>query len=228
MGKVYRTVLFDGDNTLLDFDAAERQAVEKTLAARGFDPTPERVRAYAQINRALWDALYRGEVEQGWLVVERFRRLGKMLESTADPEAWNLEYTDALGECGAMLPGALELLETLRPHCAIALVTNGQQAVQRKRLRDHPMLPYLDGVFISQELGVRKPEAAFFQTAITALGADPGTTLVVGDDLLSDIQGAVNAGLDSLWYAPHGGDSPLPTYRVRSLEEIPPIVLGRA
>ena len=224
----YKTVLFDGDNTLFDFDAAEAKAICRTMADRGLEPAPERAALYARINRELWDALYRGEVTRDFLVVERFRRLGAALGWSGDPAAWNRAYEAALGDCGDLIPGALEVLERLRPHCAIGLVTNGLKTTQRRRLGNSPLTPYLDGVFISQELGVNKPEAAFFQTAMAALGADPAATVVVGDDLLSDIQGAVNAGLDSIWYAPKGGSSPLPTFQVRSLEEIPPIVLGTA
>lgn len=220
----YQTVLFDADNTLLDFNATEEQALRRSMEERGLDFTPQRLELYTAINRGLWDAYHRGEVEQGWLKTERFRRFGAELGWSGDPAEWDRDYLDKLGDCGALLPGALELLARLKPHCKLGLATNGLQKVQRKRLAGNPITPYFDGVFISQEMGVGKPEKAYFEKVLEALGADRATTLMVGDDLLSDIQGAINAGLDCVWYSPDGAESPLPTYRVRRLEEVIPIV----
>lgn len=220
----YQTVLFDADNTLLDFNATEEQALRRSMEERGLDFTPQRLELYTAINRGLWDAYHRGEVEQGWLKTERFRRFGAELGWSGDPEEWDRDYLDKLGDCGALLPGALELLARLKPHCRLGLATNGLQKVQRKRLAGNPITPYFDGIFISQEMGVGKPEKAYFEKVLEALGADRATTLMVGDDLLSDIQGAINAGLDCVWYSPDGAESPLPTYRVRRLEEVIPIV----
>lgn len=223
----YQTVLIDADNTLMDFDAAEEQALRRSLEERGASCTPERQALYARLNRELWDAAHRGEARQDWLVVERFRRFGSAIGLEADAEEWNRDYLDKLGDCGALLPGALELLKGLKPYCKIGLATNGLRVVQRKRLRDNPIVPYLDGVFISQEMGVGKPHKAYFDKVLEALGAERETTVMVGDDLLSDIQGAVNAGLDSIWYSRNGKESDLPTYRVERLSQVADIVLGR-
>lgn len=226
MKKRYETVLFDADNTLLDFNAAEEQALRRSMEERGLVFTRERLERYTAINRELWDAFHRGEVEQGWLKGERFRRFGAALGWSGDPEEWDRDYLDKLGDCGALLPGAVELLARLKPRCKLGLATNGLQKVQRKRLADNPITPYFDGIFISQEMGVGKPERAYFEQVLAALGAERETTLMVGDDLLSDIQGAINAGLDCVWYSPDGAESPLPTYRVRRLEEVAGIVWG--
>ena len=210
----------------MDFNAAEEQALRRSMENRGLTFTAEALAAYTAINRSLWDALHRGEVEQEWLKVERFRRFGAAVGSEADPVAWDREYLDFLGDCGDLLPGALEVLRRIKPRCVIGLATNGLKQVQRKRLKGNPIAAYLDGVFISQELGVGKPNPAYFRQVLSELHAEAATTIMVGDDLLSDIQGAAKAGLDSIWYAPKGGSSPLPTYQVSRLEDIPAIVLG--
>lgn len=227
MGQRYTCVLMDADNTLLDFSAAEEQALRRSMEARGLEFTLERLARYTAINRELWGAFHRGEVEQDWLKAERFRRFGAELGWSGDVGAWNEEYLDALGDCGKLLPGALELLQALKPYCKLGLATNGLQRVQRKRLVDNPIVPYLDGIFISQEMGVGKPHKEYFDQVLAALGASPKTTVMVGDDLLSDIQGAINAGIDSIWYSRDGERSRLPTYQVGRLEDVADIVLGR-
>ena len=72
--KRYDFVLLDADNTLFDFDAAERKALHHVLRTRGYTPDPATVSTHLKINTALWDAFARGEVEQDFLLVERFRR----------------------------------------------------------------------------------------------------------------------------------------------------------
>ena len=210
----------------MDFDAAERQALRRSMEDLGLPFTGDTLATYSAINQELWTALHRGETTREALKTQRFRRLADQLGLEADPVIWNELYMEALGDCGDLLPGALEVLRRIKPHCVIGLATNGSTLVQRRRLAGSPILPYLDGVFISQEVGADKPQPAYFQRVLAVLRADPATTIMVGDDLTSDIQGAKQAGLDSIWYAPKGGESPLPTYQVGRLEEIPGLILG--
>lgn len=226
MKKSYKAVLLDADNTLFDFDEAERRALDTTLRHRGVSPTQAIRERYLAINRPLWEALHRREITQDWLSEERFRVLGRELGLEADPAEWNREYLEALGTCPALLPGAIELLEALAPRCVLALATNGVARVQRARLAASPIQDYFQGIFISQEMGAAKPDKEFFTPILEALKVDAREAVMVGDTLSSDIQGAINAGIDSIWYSRNGEKSDLPTYQVRTLEEIPGLVLG--
>lgn len=221
----YKTVLLDADGTLLDFEATERQALRRTLENRGVTLDERHMETYLGINRPLWDAMHRGEVAQEALMVERFVRFAQALGLDADAEEWNEEYLDYLGDCGDVIPGAVELLAALKPHCTLVLATNGQQDAQRRRLAGNPIAPYLDHVFISQEMGIAKPDKGYFDHILDALHADRATTVMVGDDLGSDIQGAINAGIDSIWYSQKKERSPLPTYQADSLEQVAAIIL---
>lgn len=228
MAPRYDLVLFDADNTLFDFTASERQALRRSMEERGLAYSEAAFQTYRGVNAPLWQRFNRGEVTQEWLTVERFRRFGELLGAEADPEDWNRDYLDKLGDCGALLPGALELVQSLKPFCRVALATNGLQAVQRKRLRGNPLAPLLDGIFISQEMGAGKPQRAYFDRILEVMDTPRERAVMVGDDLTSDIQGAINAGIDSIWYSPDGGESPLPTYTVHELGEILPLALRGA
>lgn len=221
----YKTVLLDADNTLLDFEATERQALRRSLEKRGVPFNGQVLQTYLNINRPLWAAHYRGELTRDELMVRRFKDFAEVMGITADAEEWNRDYLHMLGDCGDVLPGAVELLRALKPHCALALATNGVADTQRRRLRNNPIVPYLDAIFISEEMGIGKPAKGYFDRILTALNADPTTTVMVGDDLNSDIQGAINAGLDSIWYSQAKERNPLPTYQAESLEKVAEIIL---
>jgi 2-haloacid dehalogenase len=226
----YDFVLLDADNTLLDFDAAESRALHAVLAERGFSVTQDLLNRYHAINQALWERFNRGEVEQDWLVVERFAILLRELGSGLDPAEVNRDYLEKLGSISILLPGALELCQALAPACTLAIVTNGTAHAQRGRIEPSPLRPLLDYVFISGELGVRKPQPAFFDLVRREMGiADPSRAVVVGDNLHTDILGGINAGMDTIWYNPHGnpGDPAIvPTWQVSSLRDIAPLILS--
>lgn len=225
----YDIVLLDADNTLFDFNAAEARALDAVLAEFGWPRDEETKQTYLEINHALWSAFDRGEAEEGFLTVERFRRLGERLGRRADPAEMNRRYLDHLGECSLLLPGAEALCRTLRAAgCRLALATNGVARVQHARLAGSPLVPYLERLFISGEMGTRKPEPAFFRAALAAMGAeDMDRCVMVGDGLGSDVKGALSVGLDVIWFAPGGADAPAdrrPTHTARSLEEIGRII----
>lgn len=227
----YAGILFDADNTLFDFDAAEDFALRTTMERRNIPWSEVTKNQYLAINRPLWDAFYQGKVEQKWLMVERFRRFSELLGVETDPKAWDEEYLELLGESSVLIDGAEELLRELKPHFVLVLATNGETEVQKKRLGKSSINGLFDGVFISKELGMKKPEKAYFHHILKELRLAPEETLMVGDNLLADIQGAINAGIDSVLYSPDIGKMEIlaglePTYRVGRLEKIKDIVWG--
>ena len=218
-------ILLDADNTLFDFDLAEHQALRSAMTAHGLPFTPETEGLYLSINRSLWAAFDRGEVEQDWLTVERFRRLNAALGGKSDPVRLNEDYLTALGRCNHLLPGALELCRELaQAGCVLAVATNGVARVQRARMEASPLTAYIPHLFISQELGARKPQTAFFDPILKQLGViDKSRCLMVGDSLTSDILGGQNAGLPTAWYDPRGKENKtaiLPTCRVADHSEL--------
>lgn len=217
----YQYLLVDNDNTLMDFNLAERKALTETLAFFGLPTDEETCTAYHHINDALWKALERGETTQKQLKVERFRQLLALLGRTElEASVVTEHYSAQLATHDDLLPGALGLLEALHGEMKIALVSNGVSAIQRGRLGRSPILPLLDAVIISEEVGVSKPDPRIIEAALEALGCrDKSRAILLGDSLTADIPSAVAAGIDSIYLDHRGTGSPLPTYTVTSLAQ---------
>lgn len=220
----YDYLLFDADHTLFDFDAAEEQALLSTLLDHGCPTDPHTLSFYHTVNRQLWHRFDLGEIDRDALAVERFSLLIRSFGGRQDPARMNRDYLAHLAEHGELFPGAEALCRELSAHCALAIVTNGMAAAQRGRFARSPLAPLIPWIFISEEVGHQKPEAAFFRHVLSAMGiSDPSHAVVIGDNLHSDIQGGINAGLDTIWYHPQGGDHPShirPTHTVSSYEEL--------
>ena len=225
----YEVVLFDADHTLFDFDRAEREALRQTLEEAGLPADGETEARYLSINRALWNRLDRGEVRREWLVVERFAALLRALGRTGDAAALNRAYLDHLGEGSYLLPGAQALCRALAPRCTLAIVTNGVARAQRRRFEASPLNGLIPWLFISEELGASKPDSAFFAPVLRTLGKpDPRRVLMVGDNLLADIQGGIQAGLDTAWYNPGrlpGDPAIVPTWEVDGYAALQALIL---
>ncbi|HPE16370.1 MAG TPA: YjjG family noncanonical pyrimidine nucleotidase [Oscillospiraceae bacterium] len=227
---MYKTVLLDADNTLFDFDRSQREALRLTFASRGYPYNPETVALYDRINKELWSALARGETTQEKLTVERFARFIRLLGGADDPAAMNRDYLDCLGEQSFPTEGAEEVCRELSAHCRLALVTNGVTSVQKARLASSPLARFFGkDVYISQELGVSKPQRAYFDLVLEKMGiSDRPGVLMVGDSLETDIAGGAAAGLDTCWFNPgaaaRGGAEP--TYEIRILKELNNLVIS--
>ena len=227
MPQKYSTILFDADETLLDFHKAERTALRRVLLAFSVTPTDEMMDRYSVINAGLWHAFERGEVTKEDIKNERYRRLFAEfgVGQGVNTREVNDRYLEYLSEGGFLLPGAAELCKALEAvGYALYIVTNGVPHTQILRLTHSGLLPLMRDVFVSEAVGAQKPFKAFFDYVLAHIAErDPKRVLVVGDSLGSDIQGAANAGLDCVWFNPKGqpNDRGLPvTKGVRSLAQL--------
>ena len=224
----YPYLLFDADNTLFDFDQAERNAHLLLCRAHGLAFSEEGYQLYHKCNADLWRDFDRGLCTKEYLLVERFRRYLAITGERADPEALNRDHLRALGEGAMLLPGAEELCRVLSRDHRLYLLTNAVASVQKTRFANSAIAPYFQGVFISEEVGVGKPDSAYFDYVFHAVpGLARDNALVIGDSLTSDIQGANNAGLPCCWFNPKGQPWPQSLridYEIRALEELYAIV----
>lgn len=226
----YYCILFDADNTLLNFDAAENKALAETLVNYGIEPDAETVQTYRTINEELWRQLEKGQIRREKLFGERFSRFLKAINAAGDGVEMNRCYLEQLStHPDLMSPEVLDVLRELSEVATLAIVSNGAQKVQTRRLAESGVMNFMEDVFISEKMGCEKPNARIFDAALRALGVENREhVLMVGDSLSSDIQGGSNAGLDTCWYNPNHTENPgkvIPTYEIASLEELYPLVM---
>ena len=223
-----KTIFFDLDNTLLDFDRGEANAIAKALGAFGLEPTPAVLERYHAINRSQWELLEKGVLTKEQVLVRRFDLLFHELGAACDSRAVCDLYESMLAEEHTLLPGAMELLTKLSPRYGLYLATNGTSAVQRRRLADAGISPYFRQVFISEEVGFYKPHPRFFAACFAAIpGFDATDALMVGDSLTSDIRGGRDAGLRTCWFVPHGHPAQgaiLPDHTITALSQLPSLL----
>lgn len=226
----YSIALFDADNTLLDFSRSERDALSECLIARGIEPTDQILSRYAEINDLHWKRLEQGLTTRAQLKTARFSDLFGELGMDLDPTKMADDYIVALSAKSYCMEGAEELISRLAGRCRMFIITNGNASVQNARWNKTSMAPFFEGVFISEGMGVSKPDKLFFDRVAAAISDfDPRHALVIGDSLSSDIQGGVNAGIDTCWFNRRGASVPdgLPiTYTIRSLDEVEHILLS--
>lgn len=226
----YYCVLFDADNTLLDFDAAESKALAETLTKYGIEPDAATVQTYRSINSALWAQLEKGQIRREKLVNERFTRFLKAINASGNGAEMNRYYLDRLAAHPDIMGGnVLEVLRELAEVATLAIVTNGFERVQSRRIAESGIADYIEDVFISEKHDSEKPSRRLFDAAMRSLGIENrARVLMVGDSLTSDIQGGINAGIDTCWLNPTRAENTgrvHPDYEITALEELYPIVM---
>ncbi len=205
---MFDTVFFDLDNTILDFNKAERIALTRTLEELGMVSTAEICTRYSVINMEQWRLLEKGVITRSEVKLRRFRRLFEELGVDVAPEEAAAKYESFLGIGHYFIEGAQELLKELFGTYRMYLVTNGTASVQKRRIASAGLSGYFEDIFISEEIGFHKPDVRYFESCFSKIPSfSRGKAVIVGDSLTSDIQGGINAGIRTIWFHPQGGVS---------------------
>lgn len=220
----YQWLLFDADGTLFDFDRAEVTALQQAFGLVGVAFKPGYLTTYQRINQTLWQAVEKGEIAPAVVKLRRFEMLVEAMGVDSSAAELSSTYLECLAACSELIEGASEVLQALHKKYRIAILTNGLQVVQRGRLARSVIRAHIADIIISEEIGFAKPAKEFFNIALTRLGNPPlCEVLMIGDSWTSDIQGAVQYGIDACWYNP--GKKPRPTdleitHEIASLHEL--------
>lgn len=212
-------LLFDADGTLYDFAASAEISLKKVFEKNGIAFTSENFEKYEIGNKYCWECYEKGTLTQEELKTKRFQLLFDLFSLNQSAFVAGEDYVQYLSEEGIMLPGALEFLEHTKDR-DMAIITNGIAKTQHGRFEKTDTKKYFKHIFISQEMRKQKPDKAFFDEVLKTIGKKPEECLVIGDSEKSDIKGAVNANIDSVYISFNGSKSDLATYNVSSFEEL--------
>lgn len=225
----YQVLLFDADETLFDFKMAEKQAFLRALEEYNLDVDKEEsLKLYSQINKHIWEEFERGEITADRLRVERFERFSKKIKIDFDAVSFSKAYAKFLGEGAYLFDDSVEVIDYLSKKYKLALVTNGLKDVQKSRISKTPLKDYFQELIISDEIKISKPDPRIFDYALDKLDhMDKSKVLMIGDSLTSDMQGGINAGIDTCWYNPNHLENKSGlnlTYEIHSLNELKEIL----
>ena len=223
----YKLVLFDADGTLFDFDTAEKQAFEKTFKQFGIDKNLRQLhKEYEIINMAIWRDFEQKKITSEKLRIERFRRFFAKENLQLNPNVISPIYLKYLSEGTHLLQGAKEIVSFLFGKCELALATNGLADVQNPRFADSDLAKYFKHIFISEEIVYPKPNPEFFQHIFEKL-PHKDSTIIIGDNLASDIKGGNDFGIDTCWFNPNKRNNEsgiIPTFEINNLAKLKKII----
>lgn len=224
---MYQTLLFDVDDTVLDFQAGEMRSLRRTLSAFALPDTPAIESAYLALNAGLWRDYEAGRIGREQIFKRRFTQLAAQFNWDIDGMALERYYHRLLDQEAVIGPRVAETLAALSDY-RLFIVSNGIEPVQQARLTKAGLIDAFEAVFVSDTIGAPKPTLAFFDyVAKHVAGFNPKTALIIGDSLTSDIQGGVNAGIDTVWFNPHlvpNRSAVVPTYTLSDFSDLTRVV----
>ena len=207
-------VLFDLDDTLFDHAHCARTALGAIRASHAslsaIDPL-QLEQTHSHILEELHGDVAVGRLSLDVARTERFRRLFRSAGFEPDDAlsaATAAAYRQSYITSRRAVEGAAALLEGVRVHARVGIVTNNLVAEQREKLRDCGLDRHIDVLIASEEAGVSKPDAAIFALALERLGCAAHEAVMVGDSWENDIVGAQSAGIRAVWFNPHGEQPP--------------------
>jgi putative hydrolase of the HAD superfamily len=229
--KRYRHLFFDLDHTIWDFERNSRSVLTELhgdfgLADLGI-ALEEFIPAYEQVNAALWIRHEAGAIPKEVLRALRFNQaLGYFgVHRSALAARLDEAYMQLCPRRSALMPGAQALLEDLRPHYGLHIITNGFTEIQALKLDAAGIRKYFSVVLTSEMAGVAKPDKGIFRHALRSAGAKAEESLMIGDNARTDMAGARGAGIDQVHLSAVFEGDPEATFRVTRLDELRAVLL---
>ena len=207
---MHRNFLFDLDQTLLNFHASEYKALEIVLRENGLDFSDDIYDKFKVCNKSLWLELEKGTITRTELFAKRFNYVLELAGgdvSKLDALKINNDFINTMAVNGVLMDGALAFVKRLKAEiddCRIYIITNGATINAKGRIESTGLDQFIDGLFVSEDMGVSKPAPEYFDIVLREIAAPKESCIVIGDSLSSDMLGAKNAGLASVWFMPAG------------------------
>jgi len=227
MFKQKKHLFFDLDHTLWDYEANSAETLTElwrkhSIVDHGVD-LEGFLGKFSEINEKLWDDFHGGVISKEVIRKERFPSIYKALNinDSSGAEIMQVEYISVCPTKPHLVDGVAELLENLRGKYELHIITNGFDEIQGTKLKSGGINQYFNHIISSGLVGFRKPEKKIFEHALELANATAANSLMIGDNPISDILGAYNAGIDQVFYNPNGLKCPVtPTLEIKSMRDL--------
>ena len=220
----YKILLFDLDDTLLDFAANEAVSLNKLFQLHGYTFTDEIFQTYNSVNKQLWKDYENGGIILEEVLNSRFSETMNKLGQTVDGMEWENQYRELLSNGFQLMDGAYEVCSTLSKSHRLFIITNGVTKTQIKRVKESGLSDFFEDIFISQSIGYQKPAKEFFDYVMNHIkDFNKEEALIIGDTINSDIKGGILSGIDTCLISrkPQEQSSGIQsTYTITKLSEI--------
>jgi putative hydrolase of the HAD superfamily len=225
----YKHLFFDLDHTLWDFETNSKETLQDLfhihqLSNKGIDSFDQFFAKYSQHNHRLWDKYTKGLIRQEelkwkrmWLTLLDYKIADETLSKTL-----SVEFLEHLPEKKNLFPYTIEILDYLKTKSyQLHLITNGFEQIQHKKLTNSNLLPFFTHIITSEGSNSLKPNKEIFEFALHKAKATVKESIMIGDNLDADIQGGINAGMDTV-FVNHIVEHPhiQATYMVHDLKEL--------
>lgn len=232
---MYKAILFDLDDTLMNLSMCEAEALRITLTNAPLKLNLENMWSDIQNTYRSHSSVYwKQRVTAGF---SREQVIEYSLRDTLQVYDEDVTLASQLGvafwkqfcQTPQFNPEAKETVLVLQEHYQIGVITNGYTQSQRGRLEAADLMSLLGCVVISEEVGIAKPDKRIFEIALSALGVTSDDVLYVGDSIQHDYEGCKNAGIDFCHYYPQQITSnvlPMPKYRIHKFSELTDLLIS--
>ncbi len=217
-------IFFDLDHTLWDFDKNSELAFDRIFKER-FPSVKitDFIEKYMPINQACWKLYQHDKITHQELRYNRLKFSFDALNieiSDEDIDQIANDYIETLTDNNHLFDGAIELLEYLKPKYRLHIITNGFANVQDKKINNALLSGYFTSITNSELAGVKKPNSIIFDYAVNVAQAAKENCIMIGDCLDADVNGALNAGLDAIFFNDKKIEAPQNIKQINHLLEL--------
>jgi len=207
--KQYRHIFFDLDHTIWDFDKNAEETLQELYVIHGLDKiglssADVFIETYTRNNHSLWAQYHVGKITKDYLREARFKTtfLDLGVRPELIPVGFEDEYVKLCPTKTNLFPDAHEVLTYLKGKYIMHLISNGFKESTEIKIAGSNISHYFDKVIISEAVGVNKPDKAIFDHALNLAGAVIDESIMIGDSIEADIRGALNFGMDAIYFNP--------------------------
>jgi len=207
--KKYKHIFFDLDHTLWDFEKNSDETLQELfyelkIGELGSFTLDDFMGHFRRIHHHLWDLFNQQLIDRHTIRTQRFKQIREALSVAEHPvfEQFSDAYIQRCPQKPHLIPHTVEVLDYLKNDYHLHIISNGFDEIQAVKMKSSGILHYFKTIVTSETTGARKPSKEIFEYALKASNASTADSLMIGDNLLTDIGGATNANLDSVFYNP--------------------------